>query len=90
MNSIEQIESKDYPRQSDLIDWHGCQAVQFDPEKLGGRATVGATRMDADGILVNYESGMTPEEIGEAFNINLEAVREILAFALPRRMKKFA
>ena len=37
----------------DLIDWHGCDAVQFDPEKLGGRATVGNTRMDADGVLIN-------------------------------------
>ena len=38
----------------DLIDWHGCEAVQFDPLKLGGRATVGNTRMDADGVLINF------------------------------------
>ena len=34
----------------DAFDWHGCEAVQFNPDKLSGRATVGATRMDADGV----------------------------------------
>jgi len=74
----------------DLIDWHGCEAVQFDPLKLSGRATVGNTRMDADGVLINYESGMTPEEISEDFGIDLEATRAILAYALPGRLKKRA
>jgi uncharacterized protein (DUF433 family) len=82
MKALEEIETQDHPRQSDLIDWHGSKAVQFDPEKLAGRATVGATRMDAHGILIHCESGMTPEEISETFNTNLEAIREILAFPL--------
>ena len=64
--------------------------MQFDPEKLGGRATVGDTRMDADGVLINYEDGMAPEEISEDFGIDLEATRQIIAFALPKRLKKRA
>ena len=79
-----------HPRQEDLIDWHGCTAVQFDPLKLGGRATVGATRMDADGVLINYESGMTAEEISEAFSSDLEAVRTIIAFAESKLLKETA
>jgi len=78
------------PILKDLIDWHGCSAVQFNPEKLSGRACVGKTRMDADGVLINYEGGMTPEEISEDFGVELTAVQEILAFALPRRLKKRA
>jgi len=74
----------------DLIDWHGCSAVQFNPNKLGGRATVGNSRMDADGVLINYESGMTPEEISEDFGVPLSAVQEILDFSLPKRLKKYA
>jgi len=37
----------------DKYDWHGCEAVQFDPQKLGGRANVEGQRMFADGILDN-------------------------------------
>ncbi len=79
-----------HPRQEDAFDWHGCSAVQFDPEKLGGRATVGATRMDADGVFLNYEDGMTSEEISEAYGSDLDAVREIIAFAEARHMKASA
>lgn len=71
----------------DLIDWHGCEAVQFDPEKLSGRATVGNTRMDADGVLINFESGMTIEDIQENFGVERDAIEKILAFGIPRRMK---
>jgi hypothetical protein len=41
----------DKPRFPDKYDWRGCEAVQFDPLKLSGRATVENTRMDADAIL---------------------------------------
>lgn len=69
------------------FDWRGCSAVQFDAEKPGGRATVGNTRMDADGVLVNFESGMSAEEISEAFSTDLGAIRTILAFAASRQLK---
>jgi uncharacterized protein (DUF433 family) len=65
----------------DLIDWHGCEAVQFDPERLGGRATVGDSRMDADGVLVNFEGGLTVDEIVKSFGVPRDAVEKILAFA---------
>ena len=71
----------------DLIDWHGCEAVQFNPEKLSGRATVGNTRMDADGILINYESGMSVGDLQENFGVEREAIEKILAFGLPRHLK---
>lgn len=87
MEIVPAIETAPHPRQVDLIDWHGCEAVQFDPLKLGGRATVGATRMDADGVLINYEDGMTAQEISEAFGTNLDAVRTIIAFVESRKLK---
>jgi uncharacterized protein (DUF433 family) len=74
----------------DLIDWHGCEAVQFDPEKLGGRATVQDTRMDADGVLINYEGGMTVDEIVYSFGVDKDAVEKILAFGVPRRLQATA
>ncbi len=69
------------PRFPDKHDWYGCDAVEFDPEKLGGRATVGNTRMDADGILDNFEDGLTVDEIVESYGVSREAVEKILEFA---------
>jgi uncharacterized protein (DUF433 family) len=74
----------------DKYDWHGCDAVQFDPEKLGGRATAGATRMDADGVLENYRAGMTAAEIADCFDVDQDAVETILAFAATRGLKATA
>jgi uncharacterized protein (DUF433 family) len=74
----------------DKYDWHGCDAVQFDPEKLSGRVTVGATRMDADGVLENYLAGMTASEIADCFDIDLAAVESILAFTAAKGLKTTA
>ena len=78
------------PRFPDTFDWHGCEAVQFDPAKLGGRATVGNTRMDADGILINFESGLSVDEIVESFGVERRAVEQILAFAASRQLQRTA
>jgi len=59
----------DKPRFPDKYDWHGCDVVQFNPRKLGGRATVRNTRMDADGVLINYEGGLSVDEIVESFGV---------------------
>ena len=74
----------------DKYDWHGCDAVQFNPEKLSGRATVGDTRMDADGVLENYLAGMTAAEIADCFDIDQNAVESILAFAAAKGLKAIA
>ncbi len=74
-------------RLGDVWDWRGCEAVRFDPEKLGGRATILDTRMDADGVMLNYEDGMSAEEISDAFSSDLAAVKTIIAFAVSRQNK---
>ena len=76
-----------YPNQ---FDWHGCPAVQFDPAKLSGRATVLDSRLDADTVLLNHQSGMSAEEIVEQFDTDLQAVRTILAFAQAKQLKAIA
>lgn len=77
-------------RQLDRYDWHGCEVVQFDPQKLGGRATVRDTRMDADGVLLNYDSGLSVDEIVESFGVDREAVEGILAFAAKKHLQETA
>ena len=74
----------------DQFDWRGCSAVQFDSEKLGGRATVGPVRMLADWVMDNYDDGMTAEEICECYALDLEPVREIIAYATHVQLKESA
>ncbi len=74
----------------DKYDWHGCDAVQFNPRKLGGRATVGATRMDADGVLENYLAGLTVDEIVDSYGVEKDAVEKILSFAAAKGLKAIA
>ncbi len=74
----------------DKYDWHGCDAVQFDPKKLGGRGNVEGQRMFADGILDNYLNGLTVDEIVDSYGVRREAVETILAFAAAKGLKAIA
>jgi len=74
----------------DEFDWRGCSAVQWNPKMLGGRANVDGTRMFADGVLGNYDDGLSAEEIAESYELDLEPVRQIIAFALAKRLKASA
>jgi uncharacterized protein (DUF433 family) len=74
----------------DRYDWKGCDVVEVNPRKLGGRATVQDTRMHADGILENYEDGLTIDEIVESYGVERAAVEKILAFAAAKGMKATA
>ena len=63
------------------IDWSGCPIVERDPEKMGGVPTVRAWRLAADSIVENYEEGISEEEIADMFDVPIEDVRTILAYA---------
>lgn len=80
----------DEPLFPDKYDWHGCDAVQFDPKKLGGRANVEGRRMFADGILDNYLDGLTVDEIADSYGVRREAVETILAFAYAKGLRAIA
>lgn len=63
------------------IDWDACPIVQRDPEKQGGRPTVRASRMPADTVVDNYDSGLRDDEIAYQFGVPIEDVRTLLAYA---------
>ena len=46
--------------------------------------------MDADGILINHMSGMAAQEIAETFEVDLQKVEAILAFARGKDLKEVA
>ncbi len=71
----------------DEFDWRGCSAVQWNPRMLSGRANVNGTRMFADLVLSNYDDGLSVEEIVETYELDIEPTREIIAFAVAKRLK---
>ena len=61
--------------------WLECPLVEIVPGKVAGRPALKGTRMPADDIVENYESGSSIEEIVENFGIKPDDVRTILAYA---------
>jgi uncharacterized protein (DUF433 family) len=69
------------PQEDIIIDWSGCPLVEVVPGKVSGAPILVGTRMPADGIVLNYVDGSPIEEIFENFDIPVETIREILAYA---------
>jgi uncharacterized protein (DUF433 family) len=68
-----------------VVDWSGCNLVEVIPGKVSGVPILKGTRVQADSIVENYESGSPVSEISENFDIPETTIRELLAFAaLPR------
>ena len=65
----------------DVIDRSGCPITERNPLKMGGISTVRGWRLSADSIVENYDNGSSPEEIAENFDVSVEDVRTILAYA---------
>ena len=65
------------------IDWTDCPDVERIPGKVSGQPIVKGTRILADGVVVNAESGISPEELAnEHFpGLGVERARRIIAFA---------
>ena len=63
------------------MDRSGCYIVEVIPGKVSGAPILKGTRVQADSIVENYESGSPVEEISENFHIPVATIREVLAFA---------
>jgi uncharacterized protein (DUF433 family) len=64
------------------MDWKGCSLVEVNPQKVSGAPVVKGTRVQADAIVENYESGSDVEEINENFpSVSIAQIKEILAYA---------
>jgi uncharacterized protein (DUF433 family) len=65
------------------IDWTGCPDVERVPGKVSGQPIVKGTRILADGVVVNAESGISPEELADEHfpGLGFERARRIITFA---------
>ena len=61
-------------------DWSGCSLVERVAGRLSGAAVLRGTRMPVQGIVDNYDAGLTPAEVAAAFNVSLADVSAILAY----------
>jgi uncharacterized protein (DUF433 family) len=66
-------------------DWTDCPLVEVNPRKVSGAPIVKGTRVQADSIVENYESGSPVEEIAENFAISESIIRELLVYAAGRQ-----
>jgi uncharacterized protein (DUF433 family) len=64
------------------MDWTGCNLVETDPEKVGGKPIVKGTRIPAEVVIVDEQFGRTPEQTHESFpSLSLPTIRALRAFA---------
>lgn len=63
------------------MDWSECPIVEVNPRRLGGVPIVKGTRVQADAIVENYESGSPIKEISENFQIPENTILELLVYA---------
>jgi uncharacterized protein (DUF433 family) len=64
------------------LDWSQCPAVESVPGRLSGAWVFRDTRMPVSAVFENLEAGATIEEIIEQFDITLEQINAVLAFAV--------
>jgi uncharacterized protein (DUF433 family) len=68
------------------MDWSGCELVEVIPGKVSGVPLVRGSRVQADAVLENAESGESVEDIAYNFDLDPEDIRGILAYASARQL----
>ena len=63
------------------IDWSACPLVEVVPGKVSGVPILKHSRVQADSIVENYESGSPLEEIADNFDIPDDIIRAVLSYA---------
>ncbi len=66
-------------------DWTDCLLVEVNPRKVSGVPILKGTRVQADSIVENYESGSPVEEIADNFDIPEATIRAVLTYAAEKR-----
>jgi uncharacterized protein (DUF433 family) len=72
------------------MDWSGCDIVETVPGKVSGVPILKGTRVPADAVVENYESGESVEEISFNFDLQPDDVRKVLTYASARQLAKRA
>ncbi len=63
------------------IDWSECPLVEVNPRVQSGAPVLRGTRMPVDAIVDNFDYGVSAVEISEQFEVPLDRIQAILAYA---------
>jgi uncharacterized protein (DUF433 family) len=69
------------------VDWSDCPIVEVVPGKVSGVPILKGTRVQADSIVENHETGSPVEEIAYNFDLKPEDIRVVLAYAARQRAR---
>jgi len=72
------------------MDWRGCSVVEVIPGKVSGVPLVRHSRVQADAVLENYESGESVEDIAYNFELDPADIVAVLSYANQRMSTKSA
>ena len=70
------------------MDWSNCEIVETVPGKVSGQPILRGTRVPADAVVENFESGESVEEIAYNFDLNPDDIRTVLKYASARQPMK--
>lgn len=63
------------------IDWSGCDVIESVSGKMSGEPVIAGTRVLADTIAGNFESGSSLEEIYENYpHVSEDMIRKVIAY----------
>ncbi len=63
------------------MNWTGCPIVEIVPDKVSGAPLVKGTRLPAQTVLDNFAAGVAEPEIAEMFDVPVDTVHELIAYA---------
>ncbi len=69
------------------VDWSDCPIVEVVPGKGNGVPVLKGTRVKADSVVENYETGSPVDEIAYNFDLKPEDIRAVLAYAARQRAR---
>jgi uncharacterized protein (DUF433 family) len=70
------------------IDWAECPLVEVKPAVQSGAPVVRGTRLPVSAIVDNFDYGVSVEEIAEQFEVSLDCVQAVLAYAKSHRVAR--
>lgn len=67
------------------IDWSQCPLVEVNPRVQSGAPVLRGTRLPVSAIVDNFGHGLSEQDISEQFQVPLDQVQMILAYAKSHR-----
>ncbi len=68
------------------IDWSQSGLVEVNPRVQSGAPVLRGTRMPVNAIIDNFDHGLSEAEISEQFQVPLDRIQAILAYAKSHRI----